>query len=401
MKVPASCDIFCTVIDNYGDIGVCWRLSRQLASEYGIAVRLWVDNLAALQRIWPEADAAQSSQQVAGVVVRQWTAAGASGVPWSSVAPAALVIEAFGCQLPLLYIEAMAQRAPQSLWINLEYLSAEEWVGDCHGLASPQPQGHPPKYFFFPGFAANTGGLLRERDLLQQRQAFQREPAAAARLFADWGLADLPAGLLVSLFAYENRALPKLLDAWSRSGQPVVCLVPEGRLLGVIEGFFGGAKSKPRDVRQRGALTVAVLPFLRQDEYDQLLWSCDINFVRGEDSFVRAQWAARPFVWHIYPQPESAHWPKLEAFLDRYRATLEGLGAVYDKSRAPLPADASRALADFWRGWNGGGEEIATAWQALEPWMPALREAAPVWPDEQATRGNLAAALVQFCANNV
>jgi uncharacterized repeat protein (TIGR03837 family) len=61
-----------------------------------------------------------------------------------------------------------------------------------------------------------------------------------------------------------------------------------------------------------------VIPFIAQDDHDKLLWSCDINFVRGEDSSVRAQWAARPFVWHLYPQSEQAHLAKLRAFTDRY-----------------------------------------------------------------------------------
>ena len=46
-----SWDIFCTVVDNYGDIGVCWRLARQLAAEHGFAVRLWVDDLASFARL--------------------------------------------------------------------------------------------------------------------------------------------------------------------------------------------------------------------------------------------------------------------------------------------------------------------------------------------------------------
>jgi hypothetical protein len=46
-----SWDIFCRVIDNYGDIGVCWRLARQLANEYPYQIRLWVDELAALKMI--------------------------------------------------------------------------------------------------------------------------------------------------------------------------------------------------------------------------------------------------------------------------------------------------------------------------------------------------------------
>jgi uncharacterized repeat protein (TIGR03837 family) len=180
--------------------------------------------------------------------------------------------------------------------------------------------------------------------------------------------------------------LLELLDAWSKSSGSIVCLLPEGRLLDTVGRFFGSGRPGVGALLRRDALTVAILPFLAQDEYDRLLWSCDINFVRGEDSFVRAQWAARPFIWHIYPQEEGAHLVKLQAFLDRYRATL--------------PPEAGAALADFWRAWNGMGK-IGTAWNILAPWLPALREAVPTWPTEQAARGNLAAALVQFCANHV
>ena len=41
-----SWDVFCRVVDNYGDAAVCWRLARQLADEHGARVRLWIDLLA-------------------------------------------------------------------------------------------------------------------------------------------------------------------------------------------------------------------------------------------------------------------------------------------------------------------------------------------------------------------
>ncbi|MDB5942884.1 MAG: hypothetical protein JWQ13_2450, partial [Ramlibacter sp.] len=62
------------------------------------------------------------------------------------------------------------------------------------------------------------------------------------------------------------------------------------------------------------------------------LWSCDFNFVRGEDSQVRALWAGRPFAWQIYPQHDDAHHAKLHAFL----AWL----------------DAPASLRRFHDGWN-------------------------------------------------
>jgi uncharacterized repeat protein (TIGR03837 family) len=62
-------------------------------------------------------------------------------------------------------------------------------------------------------------------------------------------------------------------------------------------------------------LSIVYLPQLTQTNYDHLLWSCDLNFVRGEDSLVRAIWAAKPFIWQIYPQHDGAHHAKLDAFL--------------------------------------------------------------------------------------
>ena len=68
-----NCDIFCSVIDNYGDIGVCWRLARQLAHEHGLSVRLWTDDLASFARFCPEADAEAEIQRCKGVEVQLWS----------------------------------------------------------------------------------------------------------------------------------------------------------------------------------------------------------------------------------------------------------------------------------------------------------------------------------------
>ncbi len=293
------CDIFCNVIDNYGDIGVCWRLARQLANEHGLAVRLWVDDLASLARLCPEADAAAEQQQCRGVEVRLWRK------PFPQVQPAELVIEAFACKLPPAYIEAMAAPAApaaQPAWINLEYLSAEDWVESHHKLPSPHPGLPLTKYFFFPGFTQHTGGLLLERDLLVRRDAFQHDAEQQRAFWQSIGAATPAAGTLkVSLFGYANTAIDGLLDIWSAGTQPVLCLVPEGLLLPRIGRYFGDASPCAGKAYARGMLSVKLLPFVEQERYDLLLWACDVNFVRGEDSFVRAQWAGRPFIWHIYP----------------------------------------------------------------------------------------------------
>jgi uncharacterized repeat protein (TIGR03837 family) len=370
-------DIFCTVVDNYGDIGVCWRLARQLAREHGLAVRLWVDHLDALHRIAPQIDPRRDTQRHAGVDICRWRA------PFPDVAPHDVVVEAFACHLPQPFVAAMARRTPTPIWINLEYLSAEDWVAKHHALASPHPSLPLTKHFFFPGFGLDTGGLLRERDLFAQRAAFQADPAAKAALWRELGVpAPVEGELRASLFAYENASVGGLLAAWARSPSPVSCLVPEGRVLPQVAAFLGGAPLAPSAAAARGALTVRVLPFLPQERYDHLLWACDFNFVRGEDSFVRAQWAARPFVWQIYPQSDEAHWTKLNAFL-----------AIYS---AQLPPEAASALTDLWQAWNRQ-TGTARAWPACQPHLDTLTRHAKTWAVELGSQTDLASSLVQFC----
>ena len=143
---PHRWDIFCNVVDNFGDIGVCWRLARQLAAEHALAVRLWVDDLASFRRINSSIDPNLQEQMSHGVTIRRWSK------PFGAVEPAEVVIETFGCEVPYAYAAAMADRATKPAWINLEYLSAEAWVTGCHALPSPHPRLPLTRYFFFPGF---------------------------------------------------------------------------------------------------------------------------------------------------------------------------------------------------------------------------------------------------------
>ncbi|OGS75472.1 MAG: hypothetical protein A2Z94_00240 [Gallionellales bacterium GWA2_55_18] len=364
------CDIFCKVIDNYGDIGVCWRLARQLAHEHGLAVRLWVDDLSSLTKLCHEADAARDIQRCRGVEVRHWTVDAFHSQPLickremvanrqGERGVADLVIEAFACKLPQGYIEAMAAQEKSPVWVNLEYLSAEDWVYGCHGLPSPHPSLPLIRYFFFPGFTRQTGGLLLERGLLARRDAFQRDAAQQQIFWRSIGM-EMPSveTLKISLFGYENAALTGLFDVWSNSTQAVLCLVPEGRILPQVGQYFGDVAPCAGRVYSQGNLQVRVLPFVEQECYDELLWACDVNFVRGEDSCVRAQWAAKPFIWQIYPQHDAVHWQKLQAFLNLYST--------------PLGAVASQAMQSLWRAWNGGCDTLLIEPLAIRPGEPTI-----------------------------
>ncbi|HUX23677.1 MAG TPA: elongation factor P maturation arginine rhamnosyltransferase EarP [Burkholderiales bacterium] len=376
-----SWDIFCTVVDNYGDVGVCWRLARQLAAEHGFRVRLWIDDLASFRRICADIVTGVESQHSHGVEVRWWREV------FPAVDPADVVVEAFACNPPANYIAAMAAKRPKPVWINLEYLSAENWVLGCHGLPSPHPSLPLVKHFFFPGFVAGTGGLLAERGLAPARERFQRSSAEQARLWQDLELPAPRAGdIQVSLFCYPHGGISGLLRAWAAGGTPLRCLVPEGTATAALSAFFGTDRLAPGAILRKSGLEVGIFAFLDQDRYDRLLWACDFNLVRGEDSFVRAQWAARPLLWQIYPQQEGAHRPKLQAFLDLY---CDGLAT-----------ETKALVVKLWQAWNAGDDVVVeAAWPGFWERRIELQAHAQRWAARLAGTGDLANNLVQFCGN--
>jgi len=330
MQASRLWDIFCTVIDNHGDLGVCWRLTRQLR-DAGQRVRLWVDDASALAWMAPTA------LQEPGIEVRPWAEASQTST-LQNLPPADVWIEAFGCEIPEAFVaHGVATRPQQPVWINLEYLSAEDWVPRMHGLPSPVMSGPAKgwtKRFCYPGFTPDTGGLLREADLLARQQRFDR--AAWRRQHAP----DLaPDGLLISLFCYEPTTLPQLLK--QLAGTPHHLLVTPGRPLAAVQQALKGMAAHPN---------WSALPYTDQNGFDEMLWACDLNFVRGEDSLVRALWAGQPFIWHIYPQDDDAHHAKLEAFLEWMQApdSLRRTHRVWNGiDNAQLPAVDCETL-DAW-----------------------------------------------------
>ena len=364
-------DLFCRVVDNLGDAGVCWRLARQLVQEHGCQVRLVIDDPAALQQ-FVAVDPADMALLDHGQIVL---------APWTVTDPADLVIETFGCDVPAPYAEALAQRAPQPVWYNLEYLSAEDWVLGCHGLPSPHPRLPVSRQFFFPGFVNGTGGLLREAGLLQAVAASQAASAAdlcRATLTADRQARMPPEDLQVALFCYAHPVLDQLLAAIEAGPCGVHCRVFQGPAQQQVQAW---AAAHPG---HRTRFTW--LPWLGQAAFDQVLWDSDLNLVRGEDSFVRAQWAAKPFFWDIYPQSDDAHLVKMAAFLRLYRADLPDLAAA-------------QALGALWQAWvRREGAALAVAWAAVCRHLPALQAKASAW---QAQLGQQPDLLTQLLTDAV
>ncbi|MCA1929661.1 elongation factor P maturation arginine rhamnosyltransferase EarP [Rheinheimera sp.] len=307
------CDLFCSVVDNFGDIGICWRLARQLQHEHQWQVTLWVDDLVSFQKICHGINPDFATQQQQQVLIRHWTAV----LPELSQADKPdLVIEALACTIPSCYLHWMASFTEKPLWLNLEYLSAEDWVHGCHALPSPHPQLPLQKYFFFPGFTPQTGGLLREQGLIESLTKTSATAELQQQFWCSLGLADaMDYQQKISLFAYSQAAIEPWLNQLAAAEQTTLLLVPQGQLATDLTQLFSELKTGRLDIK---SLSIRILDFVPQPEYDKLLACCDINFVRGEDSVIRAHWAAKPFVWQIYRQDEQAHLIKLQAFLDRY-----------------------------------------------------------------------------------
>jgi len=354
---PSHWDLFCRVIDNFGDIGVCWRLACQLASR-GQTVRLWVDD--------PRALAWMAPQGCAQVQVLRWPAPEEQAT-WPQ--PGEVVVECFGCDPPAGFVERMVQCQPAPVWINLEYLSAEAYVERSHGLRSPQANGLT-KWFFYPGFTLKTGGLLREDDLLARQAHFDGPTWLAER-----GWAPRPGERVVSLFCYDHAHWPRLLAQLGEQ-QPTLLLAAPGPATALAQRALEQQTKRPQ---QGSPLRMIALPWLSQADYDHLLWSCSLNLVRGEDSFVRAQWAGQPFLWNIYPQEDGVHAQKLHAFLHHHLA-----GATPE-----LRTAVSRAM----QAWNGLGEPEwalpnGSEWQALSHH----------WRSQLAAQASLVQQLLDFVA---
>ena len=306
-------DIFCRVIDNHGDLGVCWRLSVDLASR-GHQVRLWVDQAEALAWMAP-----QGHSQIR---IQPWHAPLKTNEPMSHV-----WLEGFGCELPEHFTQWAASKDNNDqahglpVWLNLEYLSAEKYVAKCHKLPSPVMSGPlkgRTKWFYYPGFTQHTGGLIREAHL--QLTGHGTTPVAPS----------LPQATQVhqtTLFCYEPAALSQALQLASLSGAHHHWKIAHGR------GSVAFDLALARLPHLASQIQFEKIPPISQAAFDSLLAQSDLNFVRGEDSLVRALWAGKAFVWQIYPQDDGAHGPKLEAFLDWL--------------------EAPESLRQFHRAWNG------------------------------------------------
>lgn len=339
-------DIFCHVIDNLGDAGVALRLTRRLALSHFTSqdhftssdkdiLRLFCDQPDLIRKIAGEETLRELFTH--GVEILPWEAAKHSVTP--EIYPA-VIIETFSCTLPAEYIaQVRAMHSP--LVINVEYLSAEPWTLESHRLPSlPSQTEELKRYFYYPGFLPQSGGLLQGK----LSTVDDTRSALPNSLLSTWQhLRPNSQAKKVAIFTYGGEKLERLLTQMLASNQALDLLFCDAAAITTAQDWLGESL---QNVVHRQALQCIAVPFIPQDDFDWLLTQCDLNCVRGEDSFVRAQWAGKPFIWDIYPQQVDAHLQKLAAFLD-----------LYIKNASPT---AQRGILE------------AMHWQDFSQWWPAL-----------------------------
>ena len=369
---PPRWDLLCQVVDNYGDAGVLWRLARRLAADGRRSVRLWIDDVDTLASLAP---GAAHGRVIDGVRILRWRPDPDDGARCADV-----LVTGFDARPPAAWRRRMKPGAP--LWITVDHLSAEAWVEDFHRSPSPKPDGLV-EHYFYPGFSAGTGGLLLEPGILADRDAARalREAAPA------------PAHASCLLFCYRPSPVLALARALRTASlqQPGsapsswTVHVPRASETGVKTSSLLSATRLPPG-RGRNSVTFAAVPFVAQPDFDAALRAHDLNLVRGEDSLVRAIWAARPFLWQAWRQDAETRGAKVEAFLAHQAGWLH-------------PADQA-ALASLTRWWNGlprhaTDDPIAAAFARLFTHRRRIEAGLCAWGDALSRR-ELAAELIRF-----
>lgn len=375
--------VFVRVIDNWGDVGVGWRLCMQLACSFPWRVWLWIDDVAALGKLVLAAELAAVQDTI---MVEKWSDDDSVSLRLAQLADPVMVIETFGCDLPSPVLRRMQQCQP--LWLNWEYLTAEDWAVDLQAMPSLQGNGLA-KYFWFMGIDQQSGGLLREANYLSRRNEFLQQPCLQQAFKQQYGLPLEHVGQLWLIFAYTSERWAEWLSMWRGADEPITLwlagheVADSLRAAGVIAA---DALQQVGDTFELDQVTMVRIPFVPQSAFDNLLWLADGAIVRGEDSFVRALWAGLPFLWHIYQQEEAVHLQKLDAY--------------WHKASINWPASVREAVLALSADLNGG-EHLSESlrlrlWQNLRSEWQNWVNAASTWSDSLHLHSSAMERLARF-----
>lgn len=292
-------DIFCTVIDNFGDAGVVYRLAKELKSaEEDKEIRIFLNRYDEFAAINPKIDISKNKQIIDGIVyiLRE-------NKELKDITPADVIIEAFGCDIEEEYLNKIDKK---TLLLNLEYLSAENWVEEYHKMQSFTPNPNIKKYFFMPGFTEKTGGLIINSD----------KKESSHEILKEYYRGSIENKKIGTIFSYEHNFENLIENILNLEEQFILIIMGEKsqesfkismdkEFIKLDNGYF-----------KKGNLEILFMPFVTQEKYDEIISVTDFNFVRGEESLARAALSGKPFIWHSYLQEDTVHLQKVEAFLE-------------------------------------------------------------------------------------
>ena len=315
MKVN-SIDIFCEIIDNFGDIGVVYRISKELKKIFqNVRIRIVLNRLEEFKAINKKVKDVDY-QEIDGLicVTEKYVKENMESFGVSDV-----FIEAFGCNVPEEYVKAAKENS--KLWINLEYLSGEKWIEDFHLCESLIDSKTLKKIFFMPGFSEKSGGVIIDSGFLE-RMKFGKEnrDEVFKKYFKDFDLKDKFIG---TVFSYEKNFENLLETLKNYEKETILLLMGEKTQKSFSEILKKNLTEDYGNIVKYGKITMIYSDFFSQEEYEEIISASDFNFTRGEDSFVRGIILGKPFMWHIYLQEEKAHMDKIKAFTERFKESVE------------------------------------------------------------------------------
>ncbi len=317
MKVN-SIDIFCEIIDNFGDIGVVYRVSKELKKIFQnvriIIVLNRLEEFKAINKRVKDVD----YQEIDGLI---YITEKYLEDNIDSFGTADIFIEAFGCNV----FEGYIKKAKESskLWINLEYLSGEKWIEDFHLQESLIDSKTLKKIFYMPGFSEKSGGVIIDSSFLERKEyGAENREKVLEKYFPN---CDFNNKLVGTIFSYE-RNFENLLDVLKDYGKETfLILMGEKTHKSFSEILQKKLTENFGKIVKYDKITMLYADFLSQEEYEEVISAVDFNFTRGEDSFVRGILLGKPFMWHIYLQEEKAHMDKIKAFTERFKESVNEL----------------------------------------------------------------------------
>lgn len=313
-------DIFCEIIDNYGDIGVVYRLAHELYETYDkkIKIRVFLNRIDEFLAINKKAKKLEI-QEITGISYITFDYLEKN---IDKFKPSSVIIEAFGCNISNIYMEKAYFES--DLLINLEYLSAEDWIEDFHLMSSPIGKGKLKKIFFMPGFTQKSGGIIIDDDYIKRIENVKNN----YDFYKNKYLSDIDTTnkLVGTIFSYEKN-FENLLKNLEELDKNIVLLAMGSKTQESIKKILKKNQKNIIEVFgntwKYGKIDIVMYDFLNQEEYEELINLVDFNFVRGEDSFIRAVLTGKPYIWHIYCQDEYTHLEKLDSFLDKYERIVK------------------------------------------------------------------------------